>query len=51
MQEKYAFTKENVKKIVQEEVGLIFARVLEDAGVFKRNQAGQAAFHAFVASL
>lgn len=51
MKEKHAFTAENVKAIVQQEVGLIFARVLEDAGVFKRNPTGQAAFHAFVASL
>lgn len=51
MKEKYTFSAENVKGIVQEEVGLIFARVLEDAGVFKRDQVGQTAFQAFVASL
>ncbi|MHC5267578.1 UDP-glucose--hexose-1-phosphate uridylyltransferase [Enterococcus sp. LJL98] len=51
MKEKHHFTLENVTKIVQEEVGLIFARVLEDAGVFKRDAKGQAAFQDFVTNL
>ena len=37
--------------IVRESVGQIFARVLEDAGVYKRNEEGQAAFRRFVATL
>lgn len=51
MKATYDFTTENVKEIVQKEVGLIFARVLEDAGVFKRDAKGQEAFKAFVTSL
>lgn len=42
---------ETVHQQVQEEVGLIFARVLEDAGVFKRDQAGQAGFRKFTDGL
>lgn len=37
--------------IVRESVGQIFARVLEDAGVYKRTEEGQAAFRRFVTSL
>lgn len=37
--------------IVRESVGKIFARVLEDAGVYKRTAEGQAAFRRFVATL
>ena len=35
-------------EIVQESVGNIFARVLEDAGVYKQTEEGQAAFMRFV---
>ena len=37
--------------IVRESVGQIFARVLEDAGVYKRTAEGQAAFRRFVETL
>ena len=36
--------------LVRESVGQIFARVLEDAGVYKRTAEGQAAFRRFVAT-
>ncbi len=36
---------------LKEEIGRIFARVLEDAGVFKRNEQGKAAFLRFVRTL
>ena len=39
------------ESIVRESVGQIFARVLEDAGVYKRSAEGQAAFRRFVATL
>lgn len=39
---------ENVTQEVQEAVGHVFSRVLEDAGVYKRDQKGQAAFLRFV---
>ena len=40
--------KNHALKIVQESVGKIFARVLEDAGVYKQKEEGQAAFMRFV---
>ena len=42
---------ENVTQVVQEAVGHVFSRVLEDAGVYKRTPQGQAAFRRFVDSL
>ena len=41
-------TSENVKQIVQDEVGLVFATVLEHAGVYKRDDKGREAFLRFV---
>ncbi|VTT13304.1 galactose-1-phosphate uridylyltransferase [Streptococcus suis] len=41
-------TEETVEQVVRESVGQIFARVLEDAGVYKRTPEGQAAFLRFV---
>ena len=43
-----SFTAENAEAVLREEVGAVFLRVLEDAGVFKRDAAGQAAFLRFV---
>ena len=40
--------KEKALKIVKDSVGDIFARVLEDAGVYKQTKQGQAAFMRFV---
>lgn len=39
------------ESLVRESVGQIFARVLEDAGVYKRTAEGQAAFRRFVVTL
>ena len=39
---------DNVETIVRQSVGQIFARVLEDAGVFKQTAEGQAAFDRFI---
>ena len=44
-------TAKSVYNIVQEEVGKVFVRVLEDAGVYKRDEKGQAAFMRFVDSV
>lgn len=41
-------TAENIAEIVNQETGRVFARVLEDAGVYKRNKQGQEAFMRFV---
>lgn len=40
-----------VHRIVQEEVGKVFVRVLEDAGVYKQNREGKLAFKRFVESI
>ncbi|MGR5846962.1 UDP-glucose--hexose-1-phosphate uridylyltransferase [Streptococcus pneumoniae] len=40
--------KEKAFEIVKDSVGTIFARVLEDAGVYKQTEQGQAAFMRFV---
>lgn len=42
---------ENVRAILEEEVGLVFSKVLEAAGVFKRDEAGRAAFRRFTEKL
>ena len=46
---KYTFTKENTAEILKEEVGQVFAKVLEHTGVYKRNAEGMAALMRFVA--
>lgn len=43
--------KEAVGDLLREEVGKVFGRVLEDAGVFKRTDAGKAAFLLFLESV
>ena len=47
----YEITPENVWEIVQGETGKVFAKVLEHAGVYKRNEAGKAAFLRFLHSV
>ena len=43
----YTFTKENVAKILQKEIGRTFEGVLEDAGVYPCTKEGRAAFLRF----
>ena len=45
---RYTFTEENTEAILRQEVGAVFLQVLCDAGVYKRDAAGQAAFLRFV---
>ncbi len=40
-----------IHEIVQEEIGKVFSKVLEDAGVYKRDEKGLAAFDRFVNSI
>ena len=47
----YTITKENALDIVQKETGLVFAQVLEHAGVYKRTPEGREAFLRFLNSL
>lgn len=44
-------TKENIDKIVKDEIGLVFAKVLEHAGVYKRTPEGIRAFKKFAESV
>ncbi len=44
-------TADNIMEILHEEIGLVFAKVLEHAGVYKRDAAGREAFDRFVESL
>ena len=48
LRQNYVFTAENVTEILHREVGKVFARVLEHAGVYKRTPEGRAAFLRFV---
>lgn len=41
----------NIDKIVEDEIGLVFMEVLEDAGVYKNTEEGREAFRRFINSL
>ena len=45
---RHTITAENALEIVQQETGLVFAQVLEHAGVYKRTEAGRNAFLRFL---
>jgi len=47
----YTFTRENALDIVQKETGLVFAKVLEHAGVYKRTPEGKEAFLRFLSQV
>ena len=51
LRQRHDFTPKNTEDILRQEVGAVFTRVLEDAGVFKRNDAGQQAFGRFLATI
>ena len=42
------FRADNAEEVLREEVGKVFMRVLEHAGIYKRDEAGRAAFLRFV---
>lgn len=44
-------TRENVTEILHKEIGLVFSKVLEHAGVYKRTEEGQKAFDRFIQAL
>lgn len=45
------FAADNAEQILRDEVGAVFEQVLLDAGVFKRDAAGQNAFSEFISTL
>lgn len=51
LKQRHDFTKEDAEAVLRQEVGQVFKQVLEDAGVFKRDGAGQAAFLRFTESV
>ncbi|WP_414839608.1 UDP-glucose--hexose-1-phosphate uridylyltransferase [Carnobacterium sp. TMP28] len=44
-------TTENVQELIDKAVGEVFLRVLEDAGVYKQTDEGQAAFKSFIQTI
>jgi len=49
MKKRHVFTEENIAGILRDEVGQVFVKVLEHAGVYKRTPEGRKAFLRFVA--
>ena len=47
LKKQYTFTEENAMEILMLETGRVFAKVLEDAGVYKNTPEGRAAFLRF----
>jgi UDPglucose--hexose-1-phosphate uridylyltransferase len=48
---RHSFTAENALQILLQETGRVFAAVLEDAGVYKNDEQGEAAFRRFIATV
>ena len=46
-----SITAENIDKIIEDEIGLVFSKVLEHAGVYKRTVEGISAFIKFIKSV
>lgn len=46
--DKYTFTEENTEEILKKEIGIVFSKVLEHAGVYKRTEEGKNGFLRFV---
>ena len=51
LQSRYTFTRENAMDILKKEVGVVFAQVLEHAGVYKCTAEGRTAFLRFIESV
>ena len=51
LKQKYTFTPDNADEILKKEIGLVFADVLSDAGVFKKTSEGDAAFLRFISQV
>ena len=51
LQKRYTFTSENAMGILQKEVGVVFATVLEHAGVYKCTDEGREAFLRFISNV
>ena len=49
--QKHSINKDNIDEIIENEIGLVFAKVLEHAGVYKRNEEGKKSFIKFIESV
>ena len=49
--QKHNINKDNIDEIIENEIGLVFAKVLEHAGVYKRDESGKKAFLKFIESV
>lgn len=50
--DKYSdISKDNIDEIIEKEIGVVFAKVLEHAGVYKRDEEGRKAFFRFLESV
>ena len=45
------FDADNAEAIIRDEIGQVFAQVLEDAGVYKLDESGRVGFERFLASV
>ncbi len=48
---KYTVTPDNIDKIIQDEIGIVFASILEQCGVFSRDEKGKEQFIKFTESV
>lgn len=51
IKEKYTLTPENCEDILKDEIGIVFTAILEQCGVYERNDAGKAQFIRFMESV
>lgn len=51
LKKNYTFTADNVEEILKKEIGIVFMKVLEHAGVYKCTEEGRKAFLRFVESV
>ena len=48
---KYEINEQNIEKIIQDEIGIVFSAILEQCGVFSRDEQGKKQFLRFVESV
>ena len=48
---KYDITADNCEEILQKEIGIVFTSILEQCGVYSRNNEGKAGFIKFIESV
>ncbi len=51
IESKYEINEQNIEKIIQDEIGIVFSAILEQCGVFSRDEQGKKQFLRFVESV